>query len=472
MTTIHRPQSSTPGALVGFETVNPASGEVLARYPFMAGGEVNSALADAREAQRAWRSLPTEERAGIIGGVARRFRRHGHRLAEIVTMEMGKPIGESLAEVEKCAGCCDYYSRYGPGFLCDRVVETEAWRSYVTFQPLGLVLAIMPWNFPLWQVVRAAVPALVAGNGVLLKHAPTVPGCALELARLFGPGSGLPGGLFTNLFVDVDTTGDLIRDVRVQGVTLTGSTRAGRRVAALAGSRIKTCVLELGGSDPYIVLEDADLPRAVEACVTGRLVNGGQSCIAAKRLIVHEAVAGEFTEAVVAGMAAVRVGDPMAAMTDVGPLAREDLRDHLAGQVERSIAAGAVCRLGGEVPKVPGWYYPCTVLEGVGPGMPAYDEEIFGPVACIIRAGSEAEAVRIANDTAYGLGAAVFTRDLERGERIARDGIEAGTCFVNDFVKSDPRLPFGGVKESGFGRELGDFGVREFANVKTVRVER
>ena len=460
------------GQPLGFETINPASGEMLARYPFISSGEIDSALEAAGKAQRAWCQVPAEERAGIIGGVARQFRLHNRRLAEIVTMEMGKPMGESLAEVEKCAGGCEYYSSHGARFLGDRVVKTEAWRSYVTFRPLGLVLAIMPWNFPLWQVVRAAVPALVAGNGVLLKHAPIVPGCALELARLFGPAAGLPDGLFTNLFVDVDATGDLIRDARVQGVTLTGSTRAGRQVAALAGAQVKTCVLELGGSDPYIVLEDADLPRAVEACVTGRLINAGQSCIAAKRLIVHEAVAGEFTEAVAARMAGVRVGDPMAAMTEVGPLAREDLRDHLAGQVARSIAAGAACTLGGEVPGVPGWYYPCTVLAGVGPGMPAYEEEMFGPVACIIRAGSEEEAVRIANDTAYGLGAAVFTEDPERGERIARDGIEAGTCFVNDFVKSDPRLPFGGVKASGFGRELADFGVREFVNVKTVRVER
>ena len=456
----------------GFTTLNPSDGELLAMYPFMSAGQVETALASARDAQREWRRVPAEDRARIVGCVARQFRAHEGNLAEIVTMEMGKPMAESLAEVEKCAGGCEHYSREGAGFLKDRLVKTEAHRSFVTFQPLGLVLAIMPWNFPLWQVVRAAVPALIAGNGVLLKHAPSVPGCALELARLFGPASGLPEGLFTNLFIDVDATGDLIRDARVQGVTLTGSTRAGRQVAALAGSHIKTCVLELGGSDPYIVLEDADLPRAVEACVTGRLVNGGQSCIAAKRFIVHEAVADEFTEAVVARMAGVRVGEPMAATTDVGPLAREDLRDHLAGQVERSIAAGAVCRMGGEVPKVPGWYYPCTVLTGVGPGMPAYDEEMFGPVACIIRAGSEEEAVRIANDTAYGLGAAVFTEDLERGERIAREGIEAGSCFVNDFVKSDPRLPFGGVKESGFGRELADFGVREFVNVKTVRVER
>ena len=456
---------------MGFTTINPSSGELLAMYPFMKAGQVENALVAAQEAQREWSRVGADVRARTVGKVAREFRARRRNLAEIVTMEMGKPMGESLAEVEKCAGGCEYYSANGPGFLVDRVVETEAWRSYVTFQPLGLVLAIMPWNFPLWQVVRAAVPALIAGNGVLLKHAPNVPGCAMELTNLFAA-AGVPGGLFTNLFIDVGATGDLIRDARIQAVTVTGSTRAGRSVAAIAGSQAKTCVLELGGSDPYIVLEDADLPRAVEASVIGRLVNGGQSCIAAKRMIVHEAVADAFTEAVVARMAGVRVGEPMAEMTDVGPLAREDLRDHLAGQVERSIAAGAVCPLGGEVPEVPGWYYPCTVLAEVGPGMPAYDEEMFGPVACIIRAGSEEEAVRIANDTAYGLGAAVFTGDAERGERIARDGIEAGICFVNDFVRSDPRLPFGGVKESGFGRELADFGVREFVNVKTVLVER
>ena len=456
---------------MGFTTINPSSGEVLATYPFMSAGRVDRVLAAARDAQSEWRRVPPEERARIVGDIAAQFRARQRHLAEIVTMEMGKPLAESLAEVEKCAAGCEYYGTNGAGFLRDRVVETEAWRSYVTFQPLGLVLAIMPWNFPLWQVVRAAVPALVAGNGVLLKHAPTVPGCALELTDLFAA-AGLPDGLFANLFTDVDATGGLIRDARVHAVTLTGSTRAGRRVAAVAGSEVKTCVLELGGSDPYIVLEDADLPRAVEACVTGRLVNGGQSCIAAKRLIVHEAVADEFTDAVTARMAGVRVGDPMGATTDVGPLAREDLRNHLAAQVDRSVRAGAELRLGGEIPAVPGWYYPCTVLAGVEPGMPAYDEEMFGPVACIIRAESEEDSVRIANDTAYGLGAAVFTGDPERGERIARDGIEAGSCFVNDFVRSDPRLPFGGVKGSGFGRELADFGTREFVNVKTVVVER
>ena len=456
---------------MAFTTINPADGTLLRRYPHMSEAALESALATANAAQLAWSRLPPAERADRVAALAARLRDGLRHLAEVMAIEMGKPLGEAAAEIDKCALGCEYYAAHGPGFLADQVVETEAHRSYVTFRPLGLVLAIMPWNFPFWQVVRAAVPALLAGNGVLLKHAPSVPMCAVELATLFRD-AGFPDGVFTNLFIDVETTGALIRDARVQAVTLTGSTRAGREVAGIAGGQIKSCVLELGGSDPYVVLEDADLPRTVEACVTGRMINGGQSCIAAKRMIVHEAVADRFTDAVVRRMAAVRVGDPMAEMTDVGPMAREDLRDHLAAQVARSVDAGAKCLLGGRVPDVPGWYYPATVLTRVAPGMPAYDEELFGPVACIIRAGSEDEALRIANDTAYGLGAAVFTEDLERGERIARDGIEAGTCFVNDFVKSDPRLPFGGVKQSGFGRELSDFGIREFVNVKTVRVER
>ena len=450
-------------------TVNPADETPLRRYPFMSDTAVDDALDSARNAQRSWARLAPEQRAVPVAALAGHLRARLRHLAEIMALEMGKPLGEAAAEVEKCAMGCEYYAANGAGFLRDQVVETEARRSFVTFQPLGIVLAIMPWNFPFWQVMRASIPALIAGNGVLLKHAPNVPMCALELAGLF-EAAGFPDGIFTNLFIDLDATGALIRDERVQAVTLTGSTRAGRRVAAVAGSRIKRCVLELGGSDPYVVLEDADLPRTVEACVTGRLINGGQSCIAAKRMIVHEAVADAFTEEVVARMAAVRVGDPMAEHTDVGPLARRDLRDNLAAQVARSIEGGAKCLLGGKVPDVPGWYYPATVLTDVAPGMPAYDEELFGPVACIIRAGSVDEALRIANDTAYGLGAAVFTRDLERGERIARTGLEAGSCFVNDFVKSDPRLPFGGVKASGFGRELADFGIREFVNVKTVQV--
>ena len=474
-----------------FETVNPANGELLRTYPFFSSERLEATVAQAARAQREWRRVPVEERAQVVGTVAGTLRARTRQLAQIVTQEMGKPLREAVAEVEKSALGCEYYAQHGPAFLADQVVDGGPGgdgdpanghgrpgglgssggpgSSFVAFQPLGLILAIMPWNFPVWQVARAAAPALVAGNGVLLKHAPNVPKCALDVVDAF-ESAGLPTGLFANLFVDVETTGVLVRDPRVQGVTLTGSTGAGRSVAAVAGAQIKRCVLELGGSDPYVVLEDADLDRTVEACTTGRLINAGQSCIAPKRLIVHEAVADEFAQAVVERMSSVRVGDPMAEATEMGPLARQDLRDGLASQVARSIDAGAERLTGGETPDAPGWYYPPTVLAEVAPGMPAYDEELFGPVASIIRAESEEEALRIANDTSYGLGAAVFTRDLERGARIARTHLEAGSCFVNDFVKSDPRLPFGGVKASGIGRELGEFGIREFVNVKTVVV--
>ena len=385
-------------------------------------------------------------------------------------MEMGKPFREAVAEVEKCAWGCEYYATHGAAFLEDIPVGTEAHRSYVTFRPLGTVLAIMPWNFPFWQAIRTAVPALIAGNAVALKHAPSVPGCALALEELLWSG-GVPEDVFANLFASVEATTELIADPRIHAVSLTGSTRAGRAVAAAAGAAVKPCVLELGGSDPFIVLQDADMDAAVEACVTSRLINSGQSCIAAKRLIVEEPVVEAFTQAVVARMGGVRVGDPMAEMTDVGPLARKDLRDHLADQVDRSVAMGARCLLGGKVPDNPGWYYPPTVLTDLTPEMPAWTEELFGPVACIIPAPSEAEALRIANDTTFGLGAAVFTSDREKGERIAREELDAGAAFVNGFTRSDPRLPFGGVKGSGFGRELSEYGIRSFTNVKTVVVE-
>ena len=463
--------------LMRFETVNPASGTLLRTYPFFSPERLEAVVEGAAKAQREWRRVPAEERARVVGAVAGVLRDRTRQLSQIVTQEMGKPLREAVAEVEKSALGVEYYAEHGPTFLADQVVDRgprdgaggSVPGSFVSFQPLGLVLAIMPWNFPVWQVVRAAAPALVAGNGVLLKHAPNVPKCALDVVDAFAA-AGLPEGLFANLFVDVETATALVRDRRVQGVTLTGSTRAGRSVATVAGAEIKRCVLELGGSDPYVVLDDADLERTVDACVTGRLLNAGQSCIAPKRLIVQETVAEEFTRAVVERMSSVRVGDPMAEATEMGPLARRDLRDGLASQVAQSIDAGADCLVGGEVPDAPGWYYPPTVLAGVRPGMPAYDEELFGPVASVIRAESEEEALRIANDTSYGLGAAVFTRDLERGARIARTELEAGSCFVNDYVKSDPRLPFGGVKASGIGRELSEFGIREFVNVKTVVV--
>jgi len=382
---------------------------------------------------------------------------------------MGKPITQARAEVMKCAGGCAFFAEHAEAFLEPVRADTDATISYWSYRPLGVVLGIMPWNFPLWQVIRFAVPAAAAGNTVLLKHAPSVPGCALGLERAFRD-AGFPAGVYTNLFVDLDTTGALIDDRRVRAVSLTGSVRAGRSVAERAGAALKKCVLELGGSDPSLVLADADLDLAVSVCVQSRLQNAGQSCIAAKRFLVVEDVADAFEERLIARMAAAVMGDPMEESTDYGPLARVDLRDALHDQVTRSVDAGATLALGGGVPDGPGAWYPATVLTGVGPGMAAYEEELFGPVASVIRVADEEEAIRVANDTSFGLGASVYTQDVRRGERIADERLDAGACFVNGMVKSDPRLPFGGVKDSGYGRELSRLGIAEFTNVKTVWV--
>jgi succinate-semialdehyde dehydrogenase/glutarate-semialdehyde dehydrogenase len=383
--------------------------------------------------------------------------------------EMGKPLKQGAAEVEKCALGCDYYADNAEAHLAPETIKTENSKSYVAFEPLGVVLAVMPWNFPLWQVYRFAAPALMAGNVGVLKHASNVPGCALVIEEIFTQ-AGFPEGAFRTLLIANKQVQAVIEHPLVRAVTLTGSTAAGKTVAAQAAAVLKKTVLELGGSDPYVVLEDADLDHAVQTCVNSRLINSGQSCIAAKRFIVVEPVLAAFTDRFVALMKTKKVGDPFIEGTDVGPQARRDLRDDLHKQVIASIERGATLLLGGEVPPGKGAYYPATVLADVKPGMPAYDEELFGPVAAIIGAKDEEEAVRIANDTIFGLGAAVFTKDANRGERIARE-LEAGATFVNSSVASDPRLPFGGIKESGYGRELGSYGIKEFVNVKTVCVK-
>jgi succinate-semialdehyde dehydrogenase/glutarate-semialdehyde dehydrogenase len=383
--------------------------------------------------------------------------------------EMGKPITQARAEVDKCAWVCDYYAQNAEDFLSPEIVETDAAKSYIAFEPLGVVLAVMPWNFPFWQVLRFAAPALMAGNTAALKHASSVQGCALAIEALFRD-AGYPDGAFRTLVLGSRAAGVAIEHPKVQAVTLTGSTPAGRKVASLAGSLLKKTVLELGGSDPYVILEDADLDLAVAACVTGRILNTGQSCIAAKRFVVPDAIREEFEHRLVELMRRQRVGDPLRDETEVGPMARADLRGELHDQVERSLQAGACCLLGGDVPEGPGAFYPPTVLTDVTAGMAAYEEELFGPVAAVLPVADEEEAVRVANDTVFGLGAAVFTRDVARGEEIAAKRLQAGSCFVNGFVKSDPRLPFGGIKGSGYGRELGSFGIREFVNIKTVYV--
>jgi succinate-semialdehyde dehydrogenase/glutarate-semialdehyde dehydrogenase len=387
-----------------------------------------------------------------------------------MTQEMGKPIKDGRAEIQKCALVCDYYADNTERFLQPEVVETDGSKSFVTFRPLGVILAVMPWNFPFWQVFRFAAPAFMAGNACVLKHASNVPGSALAIEEVFRMAT-FPENLFRTLLIGSSQVDSVIENPLVKGVTLTGSTSAGKAVSRKAGEVIKKTVLELGGSDPYLILEDANLDEAVTACVTSKLINSGQSCISAKRFVVVESLRHRFEELFVEQMSAKKMGDPMEEDTAVGPLARYDLRDDLHKQVQDSIEKGAVCLLGGNVPKSEGAFYDPTVLTNVKKGMPAYDEELFGPVAAIIPVKDEKEAINVANDSIFGLGAAVFTKDIARGERIAINELEAGCCFVNDFVKSDPRLPFGGVKESGYGRELSHYGIREFVNIKTVVIK-
>ncbi len=451
------------------ESLNPVSGERIATYEEMTPDEVGEILVTCHETFLQWSRTDLQHRARLLKRVGGLLRERRDGLAELMTIEMGKPITQARAEVDKCAWVCDYYAENAESHLSSEIVETDATKSYVCFEPLGVVLAVMPWNFPFWQVLRFAAPALMAGNTAALKHASNVQGCALAIEDLFRE-AGAPEGAFRTLVLGSRAASVAIEHPRVAAVTLTGSTPAGRQVAAMAGSLLKKTVLELGGSDPYVILEDADLELAVAACVTGRILNTGQSCIAAKRFIVPDAVRGEFEKRLVELMGRQSVGDPMQEETEVGPMARADLRDELHDQVERSLQGGARCLLGGEVPEGPGAFYPPTVLTDVTAGMAAYEEELFGPVAAVVPVADEEEAIRVANDTPFGLGAAVFTRDVARGEEIAAQRLQAGSCFVNTFVKSDPRLPFGGIKGSGYGRELGSFGIREFVNIKTVYV--
>jgi succinate-semialdehyde dehydrogenase/glutarate-semialdehyde dehydrogenase len=454
---------------VPLRSVNPTDGSLVREYEEASPAEVGSVLAGAAEAFEPWRLTSFEHRAAILRRAASLLRERREPLSRLMALEMGKPIAQGRSETDKCAWVCEHYAEAAASFLAPEPVATEAQRSYVAFEPLGVVLAVMPWNFPLWQVFRFAAPALMAGNVGLLKHASNVSGCALAIEDVLHA-AGVPRAAFRALLIGSPRVGEVIAAKEVAAVTLTGSTPAGRAVAAAAGSHLKKSVLELGGSDPYVILEDADLEAAAETCASSRLINGGQSCIAAKRFVVVEPVRRRFEELLVERMRARRMGDPLAEETQIGPQARRDLRDDLHRQVEASLARGARLALGGTVPAGPGAFYPASVLLGTAPGMPAFDEELFGPVAAVVAARDEADAVRLANHTVFGLGAAVFTRDLDRGERIARHQLRAGSCFVNGLVKSDPRLPFGGIKESGYGRELGVFGIREFVNVKTVYV--
>ncbi len=388
----------------------------------------------------------------------------------LAATEMGKPIQQGYYEVEKCAATMEFYAKEGAGFLKDEVIATNASKSYVSFQPIGTILAVMPWNFPFWQVFRAMAPAVMAGNVMVLKHASNVSGCGLAIAELIVR-AGAPEGLLQTLLLPSSRVEGLINDSRIAAVTLTGSTAAGSKVAEAAGRNLKKVVLELGGSDPYVILADADLDIAVEIAVRGRLVNSGQSCIAAKRFVVVKSVRKEFEQRFLQQMKEVIFGDPFDEKSRIGPMARVDLRDELHQQVQKSIAKGAKLLCGGFIPEGKGAFYPATVLTNVKKGMPAYDEEMFGPVGVIIEAKDTADAMRIANDSLYGLGGGIISRNIKKAEALAAIELQAGNCFVNDFVHSDPHLPFGGIKQSGYGRELGSYGIREFVNIKTVFIK-
>lgn len=456
----------TPPAI---QTVDPATGQPGKAYTAHTPEQAKAIVADVRTAWERWRRSEFALRSTLMHKAAEVLRRREGELCELMTAEMGKTLTEGKAEVEKCAHTCDVLADQAEGYLRSIPVEMDGPKTLVAFRPIGVVLAVMPWNFPFWQVIRFAAPALMAGNAGVLKHASNVPGCAMALEEVFRE-AGFPENLFRTLLIPGKDVKAVIEDPNIAAVTLTGSVDAGRQVASAAGGVLKKSVLELGGSDAYVVLDDADAEHAAEIAATARMVNGGQSCIAGKRFVVVPEVREAFEAALVRRMQAFQMGDPRDPATRLGPMQAIKARDDIHDQVMRSVRGGARLLLGGQVPDRPGAWYPATVLAGVKPGMPAYDEEVFGPVAAIIEARDEADAIRIANDSEYGLGSGVLTSNLERGERIATEELDAGMAFVNQNVRSDPRLPFGGVKHSGYGRELTAFGIREFVNIKSVLV--
>jgi len=452
------------------QSINPFTGQIVGECTEYSSTEVEEIIRKVDQAFHSWKLTSFEQRAVYMKNLQAKLNEKKEELAGIIVSEMGKVKREAIGEVEKCALVCGFYAENAESFLKNEPIKTEASESYISYQPIGTVLAVMPWNFPFWQVFRFLAPALMAGNTGVLKHASNVSGCALAIEQLVRD-AGFPEHIFRTLLIGSKEVKSVIENPLIKAVTLTGSTPAGRSVASVAGAALKKSVLELGGSDPYLILEDADIKTAARLCVTSRLLNAGQSCIGAKRFIIAHQVYDSFKVEFVRLMSAAKFGDPLDPEISIGPLARVDLRDELHQQVEKSRQLGAIVLLGGFIPEGKAPFYPPTVLENVVSGMPAYHEELFGPVAVLFRVNSEEEAIRIANDTVFGLGAGVFTSDIQKGKVLAEKGLETGCVFVNDFVKSVPRLPFGGIKESGYGRELSAIGIREFVNVKTIVVK-
>ena len=451
-------------------SINPANNKILESHKEFSTEKINQIINSSYNTYLEWRNESISYRSKMMRDLAELLKQKKEKLGALMTQEMGKPIKQSIAEAEKCAWVCEYYADNAERFLSKKEISTDSKKSFISFQPIGLVLAIMPWNFPFWQVFRFASPTLMAGNVGILKHASNVQGCAKQIEKLFLE-AGFPEYAFSNLVIGSNKVSNVINNPLVRAITLTGSAPAGKSVASHAGSLLKKTVLELGGNDPYIILEDADLNNAVESCIAGRMLNTGQSCIAAKRFIVVKARLDEFIDKVEQKINNMKMGDPLDSNIDIGPMVNTDARDELHQQVLMSIEKGAKLISGGKIPESDGSFYPPTLLTNVEPGMSAFDDELFGPVAVIISAKDQAHAIDLANKTNYGLGAAIFTADIDKGEKIAINELEAGSCFVNDFVKSDPRLPFGGIKESGYGRELSEFGILEFVNIKSVVIQ-
>ena len=451
-------------------SINPANNKILESHKEISTEKINQIINSSYNTYLEWRNESISYRSKMMRDLAELLKQKKEKLGALMTQEMGKPIKQSIAEAEKCAWVCEYYADNAERFLSKKEISTDSKKSFISFQPIGLVLAIMPWNFPFWQVFRFASPTLMAGNVGILKHASNVQGCAKQIEKLFLE-AGFPEYAFSNLVIGSNKVSNVINNPLVRAITLTGSAPAGKSVASHAGSLLKKTVLELGGNDPYIILEDADLNNAVESCIAGRMLNTGQSCIAAKRFIVVKARLDEFIDKVEQKINNMKMGDPLDSNIDIGPMVNTDARDELHQQVLMSIEKGAKLISGGKIPESDGSFYPPTLLTNVEPGMSAFDDELFGPVAVIISAKDQAHAIDLANKTNYGLGAAIFTADIDKGEKIAINELEAGSCFVNDFVKSDPRLPFGGIKESGYGRELSEFGILEFVNIKSVVIQ-